>query len=69
MTDERFQELLLLLTGDRWPAHRRLFRLTRLAQALRHVVENTGPAGEAAFEKHCREREAQDNRAQQDRAR
>lgn len=58
MTNERFNQLL------NGPLHHPLvsFTLTRLALALREVVEATGQAGEDALERHCAEREADDNR-------
>jgi hypothetical protein len=56
MTDERFNELL---NGPL--AHPLVpFTITRLALALRSVVEATGEAGERALEDHCADREAQD---------
>jgi hypothetical protein len=58
MTDERFNQLL------RGPLHHPLpmFTLTRLAIALRTVVDATGEAGERALEEHCRSREGLDQR-------
>lgn len=56
MTDERFNELL---NGPLW--HPMVsFAITRLALALRAVVEATGKAGEDALEKHCADREESD---------
>jgi hypothetical protein len=56
MTDERFNELL------NGPLHHPMvpFVITRLALALRDVVNATGKAGEEALERHCREREESD---------
>lgn len=56
MTDERFDELL------KGPLHHPMvpFVITRLALALRDVVNATGKEGEEALERHCREREASD---------
>ncbi len=56
MTDERFNELL------RGPLHHHfpMFTLTRLILALRAVVEECGEAGEKALERHCAERQDQD---------
>ena len=58
MTNERFNELLNGPLSHPMP----MFTITRLALALRDVVESTGAAGEAALERHCRERQAQDDR-------
>lgn len=57
MTDERFNELL------NGPLHHPMitFVITRLTMALRAVVEECGPAGEAALEAHCAARERQDD--------
>lgn len=56
MTDDRFMELL-----DGPLAHPLIpFRLTRLALALRHVVDATGEAGDKALEEYCAERQARD---------
>lgn len=56
MTDERFNQLL------NGPLSHPLvpFTITRLAMALRAVVEATGEAGDRALEQYCAEREAQD---------
>ena len=53
MTDQRFNELL------RGPLHHPMipFAISRLALALRAVVDATGPAGEKALEDHCALRE------------
>jgi len=53
MTDERFNELL------QGPLHHPMvpFAITRLALALRAVVEATGEAGTKALEDHCALRE------------
>jgi len=58
MTDERFNQLL------QGPLHHPLpmFTLSRLALALRDVVEQTGEVGEKALEEHCRGRQEQDDR-------
>ena len=58
MKDERFNQLLL------GPLHHPLpmFTMTRLAMALRVVVEVTGEVGEKALEEHCRQREEDDQR-------
>lgn len=56
MTDERFNELLNGPMGHSFP----LFRITRLAMALRYVVEETGESGERALEEYCRARQKQD---------
>lgn len=58
MSDDRLNELLNGSLGHPMP----LFRLIRLAIALRAVVEATGRAGEEALEAHCRERQEQDER-------
>lgn len=58
MTNERFNELLNgPLAHPMGP-----FTITRLALALRAVVEATGEAGEKALEEHCRDRDEQDRR-------
>ncbi len=56
MTDERFNELLA------GPLYHPMvpFTITRLALALRHVIEATGEQGEAALEAHCAALEKQD---------
>lgn len=56
MNQKRFNELL---SG---PLYHPMvgFTLTRLALALRAVVEATGEAGERALEEHCAARERQD---------
>lgn len=57
MTDERFDELVNgPLSHPLLP-----FAITRLALALRHVVEATGRAGEQALEQHCAERQSADD--------
>lgn len=58
MTDQQF---IKLLTG---PLHHPLimFQLSRLAIALRAVVEATGEAGERALLEHCQQREEKDHR-------
>lgn len=56
MTNERFNELLNGPLGHPMP----MFRITRLALALRAVLDATGEAGEQALEAHCRERNAKD---------
>lgn len=58
MTDERFNQLVNGPLSHPMP----MFVITRLAMALRAVVEATGHAGEIALEKHCMEREEQDER-------
>lgn len=57
MTDERFNELLNAPLNHPMP----MFSITRLALALRDVVASTGKVGEEALERHCRERQAQDD--------
>jgi len=59
MTNERFNELL------EGPLHHHLipFTLTRLALALRAVVEATGAAGDKALEDFCVDRDARDQSA------
>ena len=56
MTEERFNELLNGPLNHPLP----MFVITRLALALRDVVEATGEAGEKALEEHCRQREESD---------
>jgi len=56
MTDERFNELLNGPLSHPLP----MFSITRLAMALRQVVEETGKAGEEALEKYCAAREERD---------
>lgn len=58
MTDERFSELLNGPLSHPMP----MFTITRLALALRAVVEATGYLGEITLVKHCAQREAQDRR-------
>lgn len=58
MTDERFNELLNGPLNHPMP----MFSLTRLALALRAVVDATGKPGEDALEAHCRARQAKDER-------
>lgn len=57
MTEERFNELL------QGPLHHPLgmFIITRLAMALRHVVDATGEAGDEALEDFCRGLDERDN--------
>lgn len=58
MTEERFNTLLNgPLSHPLLP-----FTITRLALALRSVVEATGQAGEDALEAYCAGREDQDRR-------
>jgi hypothetical protein len=58
MTSKRFNQML---NGPlRHPIP--MFSMMRLAMALRAVVDATGQAGEDALEKHCREREEDDER-------
>jgi hypothetical protein len=58
MTSERFNELLNgPLSGPLLP-----FTITRLALALRAVIDATGEPGELALEAYCCEREAEDAR-------
>ena len=56
MTDERFNELL------NGPLYHPLipFVVSRLSLALRAVVEECGPAGDAALERHCAGRDEQE---------
>lgn len=56
MTDERFNELI------NGPLLHPVvtFVITRLTLALRAVVEECGPAGDAALERHCAARAEQD---------
>lgn len=58
MTSERFNQLL------NGPLHHPMvpFVIARLTLALRAVVEATGKAGEDALERHCRERQEEDDR-------
>lgn len=62
MTDKRFNELL---SG---PLHHPMivFSITRLALALRAVVEATREAGEKALEEYCAARQQQDQRIVED---
>lgn len=65
MTNERFNELLNGPLAHPMPQ----FCLTRLALALRDVVESTGEAGEKALEAHCAartEKDSQDSIAYKD---
>lgn len=57
MTNERFNELV------NGPLNHPMitFRLTRLAQALLHVVSAGGDQGERALEEFCHAREQLDN--------
>ena len=57
MTSDRFNELLNGPLSHPLP----MFTVTRLAMALRAVVEATGEAGDKALEEHCRERQEQDD--------
>jgi hypothetical protein len=58
MTDERFNELV------NGPLSHPIvmFKVTRMALALRYVVEATGEAGDRALEEHCQERNERDRR-------
>lgn len=58
MTTERFNELL------KGPLYHpmAMFTISRLAIALKDVVEQTGEAGDKALEEHCRGRQEQDER-------
>lgn len=58
MTDERFNELI------NGPLNHPMvpFVITRLTLALRDVVEQCGPAGDAALERHCAGRQEQDRK-------
>jgi hypothetical protein len=58
MTDERFNELI------NGPLSHPIvmFHVTRMALALRAVVEATGEAGDRALEEHCRDRSERDRR-------
>ena len=58
MTNERFNELLNGPLAHPMP----MFTITRLALALRAVVEGTGEQGEKILEEHCASREEQDLR-------
>lgn len=62
VTNERFNELL------NGPLHHPLpmFAITRLAIALRAVVEATGDAGSRALERHCTARDARDRSEDED---
>lgn len=56
MTDQRFNELLNgALSHQLMP-----FRITRLALALRFVVDHCGEKGEQALESWCTLRDAED---------
>lgn len=60
MKDDRFNELINgPLSHPMMP-----FTISRLALALRDVVERTGEAGERALEEHCRMREEQDRQSE-----
>jgi hypothetical protein len=61
MTDARFN---LLLQGPLYHPVVPL-QITRLALALREVVERTGATGDEALEAVCREREASDRQEAQ----
>jgi hypothetical protein len=56
MTDERFNRLVNGPLSHPLP----MFRISRLATALRHVVEATGKEGEKALEDFCRDRAERD---------
>jgi hypothetical protein len=56
MTTKRFNELLNGPLSHPMP----MFAITRLAIALRAVVDATGKAGEKALEDHCAYREEHD---------
>ena len=56
MTDDRFNELMQGPLYHQVP----MFTITRLALALRCVVEATGEAGERALESYCEERQQRD---------
>lgn len=56
MTDERFDELVNGPLSHPLP----MFSITRLAMALRAVVEAAGEVGEKALESHCEQRAQQD---------
>jgi len=58
MSNERFNELLNGPLSHPLP----MFTMTRLALALRAVVDATGEAGERALEEHCAGREESDQR-------
>jgi hypothetical protein len=58
MTDQRFTDLLNGPLSHPLPQ----FTMTRLAIALRVVVDAPGEAGEKALEEHCAGRQAQDDR-------
>jgi hypothetical protein len=59
MTSDRFNEIL---NGPLHHPHP-MFAITRLALALRAVVDATGTAGEQALEEHVTERNLQDREA------
>ena len=56
MTEERFNELLNGPLSHPMP----MFSITRLALALRAVLEATGEAGDRALEVYCADRDARD---------
>ena len=56
MTDERFNELL----NGPLSHPMTVFHITRLAMALRAVVDATGAEGADALEQHCVDRERYD---------
>jgi hypothetical protein len=56
MTTKRFNEMLAGPLSGGLP----MFTVTRLALALRHVVDATGAAGEKALEDCCRARQERD---------
>jgi hypothetical protein len=56
MTTERFNELLAGPLSGGLP----IFTVTRLALALRHVVDATRETGEKALEDYCLERATRD---------
>lgn len=58
VTTERFNQLLAGPLHHPFP----MFVLTHLALALKAVVDECGEAGERALERHCAERQAEDER-------
>lgn len=56
MTETRFNQLLNGPLGHPLP----MFRVSRLALALRSVLMSCGKQAEDALEQHCKERQAQD---------
>jgi len=57
MNSNRFNELLNGPLSHPFPG----FCITRLALALKAVVDATGEAGELALEAHCHDRQLQDD--------